>query len=127
MRECKTCHCKRQSIRKHEKSQAHKRFLEKAFINKYVEKDINVDRLKDKLNKRIRELVENCTNFTIMFCWKVNNIEYSITIVKQEVHSSGSDQESLDSITKRVFNQINIDNFEEFTLMFCFRYKKIIK
>ena len=60
-----------------------------------------------------------------MFCWKVNNIEYSITIVKQEVHSSGSNPESLDSITKRVLNQINIDNFEEFTLMFCFRYKKL--
>ena len=54
-----------------------------------------------------------------MFCWKFENIEYSITIVKEEVPDFGSNQESLDSFFKRVFNQINIYNFEEFTLMFA--------
>ena len=73
---------------------------------------MNVDRLKDILKKRIKEHVEKFTNFTRRLCWKVNNIEYSITIVKEEVPGWGSNQESLDSNIKRVFNQINIDNFE---------------
>ena len=125
MRECIICHCELiENIRKHEESQAHKIFLEKAIFNKYVEKDINVDRLIVILNKRIREHVEKCTNFTILFCWKVNSIEYSITIVKEEVRGSGSNQESLDSIIKRVFNQINISNLEEITLMFVSDIKK---
>ena len=124
MRECKMCPCEiRENIRKHAKSRAHKKFLENAFINKYVEKDINADKIKDIINKRNKDLVEKFTNFTIMFCWKVNNIEYSITIVKEEVLGSGSNSESLDTIIKRVFNQIYIDNFEDFTF-FCFRYKK---
>ena len=59
-----------------------------------------------------------------MFCWKVNSIEYSITIVK-EVPGSGSNQKSLDSNIKRVFNQINIDNFEEFTFIFVSDIKKL--
>ena len=80
--------------------------------------------MKDILNERNEEHVEEFTNFTIIFCWNVNNIESSITIVKEEVPGSGSNQESVDSFIKRVFNQINIDNFEEFTLMFFFRYKK---
>ena len=50
--------------------------------------------MKDILNKRIKEHEEKLTNFTIMFCWKVNIIEYSITIVKEEVPGSGSIQES---------------------------------
>ena len=116
MRECKICHCdRREIIRKHEKLKAHKKVLEKTIIIKYVEKDTNVDRLKDILNKRVRENVENFTNFTIVFCWKVNNTEDSITVVKQEKPGSGSNQESLESIIKRVFIRINIDNFEEFT------------
>ena len=102
-----------------------KNFLEKAIINKYVEKDINVDRLKDILNKRIKEHVKKFTNFTILFCWKVNNIEYSITMVKEEVPGSGSKQESLDGIIKTVFNQINIDNVEEFILTFVSDIKKL--
>ena len=53
-----------------------------------------------------------------MFCWKVDNIEFIITIVKVLVLGSGSNQKFLDSIIKRVFNQIKIDNFEELTLMF---------
>ena len=125
MRECKICHCEiRKKIRKHEKSQAHKKLLENAMNFKYVEKVINVDRLKCILNKRNREHVENFTNFTILFCWEVNNIEYSIMIVKEEVLGSGSNQESLDSIMKRVFNETKIDNFEEFTLMFVSDIKK---
>ena len=91
-----------------------------------LKKSINVDRLKDLLNKRIKEHVEKFTNFTIIFCWKVNNIEYSITIVKKEITSSGSNQESLDSVIKEVFNQINIDNFEEVTLMFVSDIKKLV-
>ena len=42
MRECRICHCEiRENIRKHEKSQAHRKILEKANINKCVEKDRN--------------------------------------------------------------------------------------
>ena len=81
--------------------------------------------MKDILNRRIKEHMEKFTNFTIMFCWKVNNIEYSISIVKEEVPDSGSNQESLHIIIKIVFNQINIDNFEDFTLLFVSDIKKI--
>ena len=70
------------------------------------------------LNKRIKEHVAKFTNVTILFCWKDNNVEYSITIKKEEVPDWGSNQKSLDSISKSVFNQINNDKFEEFTLMF---------
>ena len=55
----------------------------------------------------------------------VNNIEHSITMVKEEISYSESKQETLDRIIKRVFNQINIDNFEEFTLMFVSNTKKL--
>ena len=81
--------------------------------------------MKDIIKKPIEEHVEKLSIFTIMFCWKVNNIEYSITIVKEEVPDSGSNQESLASIIKMVFNQINIDNFEDFTLMFVSNIKKL--
>ena len=74
--------------------------------------------MKAILNKRIREHVEKFTNFTKIFCWKNNNIEISVTIVKNEIPGLGSNQKSLDSLIKRVFNQIKTDNFEEFTLMF---------
>ena len=74
--------------------------------------------MKDILNKRNKEHVEKFVNFKIMFCWKANNIEYSITIVEEEIPGWGSNQESLDSIIRRVFNQIKKDKFEEFTLMF---------
>ena len=68
MREFKICHCEiKENNRKHKKSQAHKKDLEKAIINKYIEKDINVDILKDIVNKRMKEHVEKFTNFTIMF------------------------------------------------------------
>ena len=81
--------------------------------------------MKGILNERNNEHMEKFINFTIKFCWKVNNIEYSITIFKKEVSNSVLNQDSLDSISKRVFNQINIVNFEEFTVMFFFQYKKI--
>ena len=68
--------------------------------------------------------MEKFNNFTRMFCWKVINIKYSITIVKEEIPDSGSNQESLESIIKRVLNQINIDIFEEFALMFVSDIKK---
>ena len=71
------------------------------------------------------EHVEKCTNFTLIFRWKVNVIDYSITVVKKEILSSGSIQHSLDSIIERVFNQIKIDHFEEFTLMFVSDIKKL--
>ena len=81
--------------------------------------------MKDILNKQIKEHVEKFTNFTITFCWKVNNIEYNITIVKKESSGSGSNQVSLDSFKKTVFIYKNNDNFEEFTLMFVSDTKKI--
>ena len=105
--------------------QEHKKCLEKAIINKYVEKDINVDRLKEILNKRIKEHMEKITDFAIMFCWNVNNNEYSISIVREEVSDWKSNQESLDSVIKRVFDWIKIVNFEEFTLMFISDIKKL--
>ena len=126
MRECKICHCEiRENIRKHEESQEHINFLEKAINDEYIEKDINVHRLKDILYKRIIEHDKIFTNFTILFCWKVDNIEYSISLIKEEIPDSGLKQESLDGIMKRVFNQININNFEEFTLMFVSDIRKI--
>ena len=119
IRGCKIWHCKiSKNIRKQEKSQAHKKLLEKAFVNKYDGEDINGDRLKDILNKRSQEHVETFTNFTIIFWWKVNKIEYSITIVKEEVPDSVSYQESLDRIMKKVINRIDIEKFQEITLMF---------
>ena len=126
MRKCKTCNCEiREQIRKHKKSLEHEKFLEKVIINKYVEKDIDVEILKSILNERINEHMEKFTNFTIMFCWKVNIIEYSITILKEEISNSVLNQESLDSILNRVFNQINIGNFEEFTLIIVSQTKKL--
>ena len=68
--------------------------------------------------------MEKFTDFTIMFCWNFNNFEYSILIVKDIVLDSKSNQESLDSIIKRVFNQININSFGELTLMFISDIKK---
>ena len=46
--------------------------LEEAIIIKYVEKHMNVDRLKDILDKQIKEHAERITSFTIIFCRKVN-------------------------------------------------------
>ena len=69
--------------------------------------------------------MEKFNNFTIIFCWKVINIEYIVTIVKQEVFGSGTNQKSSNSIIKRVFNQINVDNFEEFTLEFVSDLKNL--
>ena len=69
--------------------------------------------------------MEKFTNFTIIFCWKVNIIEHSITKVKEEKPGSVSNQKSLDNILKRVLNRINIDNFEGFTLMFVSDIKKL--
>ena len=97
----------------------------KTIIKKYVEKDINVDRLKDILNEQIRVDMEKFTEFAIMFCWKVIIIEYNISIVKEEVPDWKSNQESLHSVIKRVFNQIKINNFEEFTLIFVWDIKKL--
>ena len=95
--------------------------MAKAVIKNYVEKNINVDRVKDILNKRINEHMEKITNFTMIFCWKVKSDEYSITIIKGEAPCSpalGSNQESLERVVKRVFNRINIDNFEDFAVVF---------
>ena len=126
MRECKICLCKiHENIRRHEDTYEHKNFLKKAIVDRYVEKIINVDELKDLIYNRIKDHVKILTDLTIMFCWKVNNIEYSITIVKEQVPDSVSGQESLDRIIKRMFKQINIDYFEEFTLMFISNIKKI--
>ena len=86
-----------------------------------LKKNKIVDRLKDIINKRINEHMEKFTNFTMMFCWKVKNDEYSITIVKEEVPcltGLNPNQELLEHIIKMLFNQINIDNFEEFCLVF---------
>ena len=60
-------------------------YFKKAIFNRYVGKDINVDRLKDELNKRIKEHVKKFLDFTIIFCWKVNIIEYSVSIGKEQV------------------------------------------
>ena len=89
-----------------------------ANTNKFVEKVKNVDRLIDIIIKRINEHMERFTNFTIGFCWKLKNDEHSITIVKKDVPGSGLNQESLQHIIKRVFNQTNIDNFEKFGVVF---------
>ena len=80
--------------------------------------------MRDVIYERIKEHVKIFTDFTINFCWKVNNIECSITMVKEQVLDSVSGQESLDRIIKRMFKQINIDIFEEFTLMFISNIKK---
>ena len=109
------------SIPKHEQSQQHEKFLAKADINKMLEKNKNVDKLEDMISKRINEHMERFTNFTLMFCSKVKNDEYSITRVKEGVPCLPGlkpNQESLENIIKRVFNQINIENFEEFGVVF---------
>ena len=62
----------------------------------------------------------------MMFCWKGKNDEYSIKIVKEEVPDSGLNQESLEHIIKRVFNQINTDNFEEFGVVFLSSLKMMV-
>ena len=90
-----------------------------------MKKNINVDTLKDIIYERIKDHTKIFTDFTIIFCWKVKNIEYTFTIVKEQVLGSVSGQESLDRIIKWMFKQINIDNFEEFTLMFISSIKKI--
>ena len=128
MRECKICLCDiHENIHRHEESYKHINFLKKAVVDRYVEKNINVDRLKDIVNERIKDHVKIFTDFTIFFCWKVNIIAYSITIVKELIPDSVLGLESLDRIIKRMFKQINIDNFEEFTLMFFSKIKKITK
>jgi len=75
--------------------------------------------------KRIRDHVKIFTDFRIIFCWKVKNIEYSITIVREQIPDSILGHEPLDRIIKRVFKQINVDYFEEFTLMFVSDIKKL--
>ena len=81
--------------------------------------------MKDKIYERINNHAKIFTDFTIIFCRKVNDIEYGITLVKEQVPDSVPEQESLDRIIKRLFKQINIDYFEEFTLMFISNIKKI--
>ena len=65
--------------------------------------------MKDVIYNRIKDHAKIFNDFTIIFCWKVNNIEYSITLVKEQVPVSVSGQESLDRIIKRMFKQINVD------------------
>ena len=126
MKECRIGKCEIcEDFNKHLKSYAHLNFLEKAIIDKYVEKNIDVERLKDILNNRIKNHVKIFTDFTIIFCWKVNNIEYSIIIIRDQVPSTVLGLEPLDRIIKRMFRQINIDNFEEFNLIFVSDIKKI--
>ena len=105
MGECKICLCKvHENIRRHEDIYEQKNFLKKAIVDRYVEKNIKVDRLKDIIYERIKEHAKIFTDFTIIFCCKVNNIEYSIAIVKEQVPDSVSGQYSLDRIIKRLFN-----------------------
>ena len=126
MRECKICLCNiHENFWRHEDSYEHKYFLKKGIVDRYVEKNINVDRLKDIRYERIKDHVKIFTDFTIIFCWKVNNIEYSITIKKEQVPVSVSGQESLDRIIKRMLKQINFDIFEESTFMSVSNIKKI--
>ena len=99
------------------------KIFRKGVIDKYVEKNINVERLKDIINNRSKNHVKILTDFTIIFCWKVNNIEYTIIIIKDQVPSTVLGLEPLDRIIKRMFRQINIDYFEEFTLMFISNIK----
>ena len=63
--------------------------------------------MKDILNIRTKNHVKIFTDFTKIFCWKVNNIEYSITIIKDQVQSSALGLESLDRIIKRMLKQTN--------------------
>ena len=70
-------------------------FLKKCVVDRYVEKNINVDELKDIIYEGIKDHAKIFTDFTIIFCWKVNNIEYSITMVKEQVPDSVSGRESL--------------------------------
>ena len=68
MRECKICLCKiHENIRRHEDSYEHKNFLKKAIVDRCVEKNINVDRLKDIIYERIKDHVKIVTDFTIIF------------------------------------------------------------
>ena len=107
-----------QNTRKYSQTWRHirtKNFSKKTIVDRYVEKNINVDELKDIIYERIKDHAKIFTDFTTIFCWKVNNFAYSITIVKEQVPDSVSGQESLDRTIKRMFKQINFDNFEEFT------------
>ena len=125
MRECKICLCKIHEIfRRHEDTYEQKNFLKKTIVDRYVEKIINVDNLKDIIYERIKDHTKLFFDCTIIFGWNVNNIEYSITIVKEQVLASISGQESSVRIIKRMFKQIKIDYFEEFTLMFISNIKK---
>ena len=62
----------------------------------------------------------------MIFCWKVKNDEYGITKVKEKLPCLGSKQESLEHVVKRVFNQINFDNSEEFAVLFVFSLKNMV-
>ena len=70
--------------------------------------------------------MEKFASFTMVFCWEVKNDEYNITIVKEEVLDSELNQESLEDIIKKVFNQTNNDNFEEFAVMFASSLKHMV-
>ena len=70
---------------RHEQSYEHINFFKKTVVDRYVEKNINVDEMKDIMYNRIKAHAKIFIDFTIIFCWKVNNIEYSITIVKEQV------------------------------------------
>ena len=94
-----------------------------------LKKSMKVNRIKHTKNKRNIEHMETFTNFTMMFCWKVKNDEYTITIVKEEVlclPGLGRNQESLERVVKKVFNQINSDNFEEFAVVFVSSLKNVV-
>ena len=58
--------------------------------------------MKDIIYNRIKDHAKIFTDFTIIFCWKVNNIEYSITRVKELIPDSIVGLESLDSYEKDV-------------------------
>ena len=59
MRECKICLCEiTENFHKHEKSQQHKNFLKQANIDKYIQRDINADTLKDILYEGIKEHIK---------------------------------------------------------------------
>ena len=93
MYECDIClaKIKKQNKNKHEKSMKHRYFLSNMIVNKYIVKNIDINKFKDILQSYCDELKNKFNEFTVSIIWKkndtiINKISIPRTITLQRTH-----------------------------------------
>ena len=93
MYECDIClaKIKKRNKNKHEKSMKHRYFLSNMIVNKYIVKNIDINKFKDVLQSHCDEHKKKFKDFTVTIIWKkndmiLNNISISRSITLQRTH-----------------------------------------